>query len=36
MTDDQFTQDADAVRADLDSLKHVLEARRTVRQAIVS
>lgn len=26
MTDEEFTQDADAVRADLDSLKRVLEA----------
>jgi hypothetical protein len=27
MTDVQFNQDADAVRADLDALKHILEAR---------
>ena len=26
MTDEEFTQDADAVRADLNSLKRVLEA----------
>ena len=31
MTDDQFNQDADAVRADLDSLKRVFEARSTAR-----
>lgn len=31
MTDDQFDQDAAAVRADLDSLKRVLEARSTAR-----
>jgi hypothetical protein len=27
MTDGQFNQDADAVQADLDALKHILEAR---------